>query len=91
MPEWKQALYFSVRWWHLLWLGVIIFLISFGSWNLAHSKARIRLIRIDNISGSCVARIGLSSKLPFRSTIEPFHAEVWQDDILLYALNPLTA
>lgn len=86
--DWKKSLYFSIRWWHLVWLGIIIFLVCFGSWTLANSKVRIRLKRIDYISGGCVARIGLTSNLPFRYTIEPFFAEVWQDDILFLRFQP---
>ncbi|HRY83386.1 MAG TPA: hypothetical protein P5533_02005 [Candidatus Cloacimonadota bacterium] len=88
MADWKRNLFFQVRWWHLLWLGLIISVTIFGVWSLTHSRAQIRLIRVDDLSGAHVARIGLSSRLPFRYTIEPFHAEVWRDDVLCLRFQP---
>ena len=84
----KLSLYYRIKWWHIVWLGAIILLLAFGIWNLSNSTVDIRLKQIDTISGGCVARIGLSSKLPFRYTIEPFFAEVWMGDILFSRFQP---
>ena len=85
---WKHRFYCHLRWWHIVWLSAIILLIAFGIWNLSNSRVDIRLKQIDTISGGCVARIGLTSRLPFRYTIEPFFAEVWMGDILFNRFQP---
>lgn len=86
--DWKLSFYYQIRWWHIIWLGAIILILAFGIWNLSNSQVDIRLKQIDPISGGCVARIGLSSKLPFRYTIEPFFTEVWKGDTLFSRFQP---
>ena len=86
--DWKQNFYYVIRWWHVVWLGAIILLFAFGIWNLSNSKVDIRLNQIDTTSGGCVARIGLTSKLPFRYTIEPFFTEIWKGDTLFSRFQP---
>lgn len=86
--DWKRNFYLQIRWWHLVWLLLIVLLTGFGIWSLANSGVEIRLKQVDNISGVCVARLELSSKLPFRFTIEPFFAEVWTDEILFSRFQP---